>query len=234
MVPKTELKELEQIIGLSFKDKDLLQKAVTHSSYANEEYGDPAMGNERLEFLGDAVLDVCVAEALYSRLSAKAEGDLSKMRASIVCERSLSEAVKTLGINRFLLLSRGEEKGGGRNRASIMADMLEAIIGAGYLDGGMEASKAIVARCLTDTIEECLKGGLPSDAKSCLQEMMGKAGEAAVSYEILSSEGPDHNKVFTAAVYVNGEERGRGRGCSKKKAEQSAAAAAVKSIKAER
>lgn len=229
-----ELNRLENIIGREFKDRSLLMRAVTHSSYANEEFGDPERGNERLEFLGDAVLSVCVTEVLYNRFSKKTEGQLSKMRASIVCERSLSEAVKKYGINEFLMLSRGEEKGNGRNRASLMADMMEAIIGAAYLDGGIEAAKIVVNTCLSGTIEDCIEGGLPADSKSALQEMMGKAGEAAISYEIVKSEGPDHDKTFTAAVYVNGREMGRGIGVSKKKAEQSAAAAAIEAIKTER
>ena len=227
----TPLSKLEEIIGYSFRDKALLQRAVTHSSYANEKLGSPSEGNERLEFLGDAVLGACVGLQLYHRYADKEEGTLTKMRASIVCERSLGNAGKKLGINEFLLLSRGEESGGGRERISIVADCVEAIIGAAYLDGGFDAANAVVRNCLGETADLCEHGKLPKDAKTTLQEVLSKRtctqGDPGIRYEILSQTGPDHAKVFTAAVYAYGEPAGQGSGKSKKEAEQRAAAAAL-------
>lgn len=232
------LNKLEQIIGYEFQNKDLLQRAVTHSSYANEKLGSPNEGNERLEFLGDAVLGTCVGLQLYNRYQDKEEGFLTKMRASIVCERSLGTAGRKLGINEFLLLSRGEESGGGRERISIIADCMEAIIGAAYLDGGFQAANTVVRNCLTETAELCEEGRLPKDAKTTLQEFLsrrtGREGTPGIHYEILSESGPDHAKIFTAAVYAYGEQAGQGSGKSKKEAEQQAAAAALASFQSKR
>lgn len=233
-----ELNRLEQIIGYEFRDKSLLQRAVTHSSYANEKLGSPSEGNERLEFLGDAVLGACVGLQLYNRYQDKEEGYLTKMRASIVCERSLGTAGKKLGINEFLLLSRGEESGGGRDRISIIADCMEAIIGAAYLDGGFDAANAVVRTCLSETAQLCDCGQLPKDAKTTLQEVLSHrsadCGNPDIRYQILSETGPDHAKIFTAAVWAYGEEAGRGTGKSKKEAEQQAAAAALKTFQTKR
>ncbi|MBQ4410728.1 MAG: ribonuclease III [Firmicutes bacterium] len=226
-----ELSKLEQIIGYEFRDKQLLQRAVTHSSYANEKLGSPGEGNERLEFLGDAVLGACVGLQLYNRYTDKEEGYLTKMRASIVCERSLGNAGKKLGINEFLLLSRGEESGGGRDRISIIADCMEAIIGAAYLDGGFDAANAVVRKCLSETAHLCESGKLPKDAKTALQELLShraaEDGDPQIRYEIVSESGPDHAKIFTSAVYAYGKQAGEGSGKSKKESEQQAAAAAL-------
>ena len=228
------LNKLEQIIGYEFQNKELLQRAVTHSSYANERLGSPSEGNERLEFLGDAVLGAFVGLQLYRRYQDKEEGFLTKMRASIVCERSLGTAGRKLGINRFLLLSRGEESGGGRDRISIIADCMEAIIGAAYLDGGFDAANTVVRTCLTETAQLCECGQLPKDAKTTLQEVLShrtaEEGAPQIHYEILSESGPDHAKTFTAAVYAYGKLMGEGSGKSKKEAEQHAAAAALNAI----
>jgi len=228
-----ELNKLEEIIGYRFKDISLLQKAVTHSSYANEKLGSPAEGNERLEFLGDAILGACVGQQLYQRYTDKEEGYLTKARASIVCERSLGNAGRKLGVNQFLLLSKGEESGGGRNRISIIADCMEAIIGAAFLDGGFYAANEIVKNCLSETayLNEC--GKLPKDAKTSLQEYLsrkGGEGEPRIHYEILSESGPDHAKTFCAAVFAYGKQLGEGSGRSKKEAEQNAAAAALEAL----
>ncbi len=233
-----ELNKLEEIIGYSFRDKSLLQRAVTHSSYANERLGSPVEGNERLEFLGDAVLGTCVGLQLYRRYPDREEGFLTKMRASIVCERSLGNAGKKLGINRFLLLSKGEESGGGRQRISIIADCMEAIIGAAYLDGGFDAANAVVRTCLEETVLLCEIGRLPKDAKTALQELLSRrgadGGDPGIRYEILSETGPDHAKVFTSAVYAYGKIAGQGSGKSKKEAEQQAAAAALEAFDTKR
>lgn len=233
-----ELNKLEEIIGYHFQDIGLLQRAVTHSSYANEKLGSPGEGNERLEFLGDAVLGACVGLQLYHRYADKEEGFLTKMRASIVCERSLGNAGRSLGINRFLLLSKGEESGGGRDRISIIADCMEAIIGAAYLDGGFQAANTVVRNCLTETAQLCDVGKLPKDAKTTLQELLSRRtaeeGEAKIRYEIVSESGPDHAKTFTSAVYAYGKLAGEGRGKNKKEAEQQAAAAALAFFQTER
>ena len=233
-----ELSKLEQIIGYEFRDKQLLQRAMTHSSYANEKLGSPGEGNERLEFLGDAVLGTCVGLQLYNRYQNKEEGYLTKMRASIVCERSLGNAGKKLGINEFLLLSKGEESGGGRERISIIADCMEAIIGAAYLDGGFDAANAVVRKCLSETAHLCECGRLPKDAKTTLQELLShrasEDGDPQIRYEILSECGPDHAKIFTSAVYAYGKQAGEGSGKSKKEAEQQAAAAALEVFQTKR
>ena len=233
-----ELSKLEEIIGYTFRDPQLLQRAVTHSSYANEKLGSPGEGNERLEFLGDAVLGACVGLQLYNRYEDKEEGYLTKMRASIVCERSLGTAGKKLGINEFLLLSKGEESCGGRERISIIADCMEAIIGAAYLDGGFEAASMVVRNCLSETADLCEHGKLPKDAKTTLQELLSRRtaedGDPQIRYEILSESGPDHAKTFTSAVYAYGKQAGTGSGKSKKQAEQQAAAAALEAFQTER
>lgn len=233
-----ELSKLEDIIGYRFRDRQLLQRAVTHSSYANEHLGSPSEGNERLEFLGDAVLGACVGLQLYNRYQDKEEGYLTKMRASIVCERSLGNAGRKLGINAFLLLSRGEESGGGRERVSIIADCMEAIIGAAYLDGGFDAANAVVKNCLGETAHLCEDGLLPKDAKTTLQEVLShrtaECGDPQIRYEITAESGPDHAKVFTAEVSCYGRPAGSGQGKSKKEAEQHAAAAALEALKAKR
>lgn len=233
-----ELSKLEQIIGYTFRDRSLLLRAVTHSSYANEKLGSPGEGNERLEFLGDAVLGACVGLQLYNRYTDKEEGYLTKMRASIVCERSLGSAGKKLGINEFLLLSKGEESGGGRERVSIIADCVEAIIGAAYLDGGFDAANTVVRNCLGETADLCEHGKLPKDAKTTLQELLSHRaaadGDPGIRYEILSQSGPDHDKVFTSAVYAYGRIAGQGSGKSKKEAEQQAAAAALEAFQTKR
>ncbi|MCR4804583.1 MAG: ribonuclease III [Clostridia bacterium] len=233
-----ELSKLEDIIGYRFRDRQLLQRAVTHSSYANEHLGSPSEGNERLEFLGDAVLGACVGLQLYNRYQDKEEGYLTKMRASIVCERSLGNAGRKLGINAFLLLSRGEESGGGRERVSIIADCMEAIIGAAYLDGGFDAANAVVKNCLGETAHLCEDGLLPKDAKTTLQEVLShrtaECGDPQIRYEITAESGPDHAKVFTAEVSCYGRPAGSGQGKSKKEAEQHAAAVALEALKAKR
>ncbi len=231
-----DLNELEKIIAYSFDDESLLLRAMTHSSYANENFGNPAKGNERLEFLGDAVLGACMGQHLYKAFPQRGEGELTKMRASVVCEASLSSVGKKLGINEFLLLSHGEESGGGRERHSIIADSVEAVIGAVYLDGGFEAACKVVENILSDTVRKCAEGKLPKDAKTSLQELLGRKGgpDSLIRYEISDESGPDHAKTFTAAVYIDGRLAGTGIGRSKKKAEQEAASAALESIEAEK
>jgi ribonuclease-3 len=224
-------KPAEEILQYSFSDKALLEKALTHSSHANEMTGDPSNGNERLEFLGDAVLDAVISVFLFEKFKEKEEGDLTRLRALIVCEKSLSAAGKTSGINEWIKLGRGEEMGGGRQRSSIVADALEAVIGAVYLDGGMDAAASVVRLLLDPAIEGALSGTLFMDHKTELQEWLQHQGSGEPRYRILSEEGPDHAKVFTASVISGTNQLGIGMGHNKKEAEQEAARNALEEIR---
>ena len=223
---RTDIKELEKILQYEFRKPELLEKALTHSSYANDVTGSAFNGNERLEFLGDSILDAVVSVFLYSNYE-KAEGDMTKVRAAVVCEKSLAAVSRRFGLWEFLRLGRGEESTGGRTRDSIIADGVEAIIGAVYLDGGVDAAAKTVALLMKDNMEEALAGRLFDDYKTALQEAVQKNGPADIRYILISESGPDHAKVFECAVCVNGAEFGRGSGNSKKQAEQAAARAAV-------
>ena len=222
----------EKKIGYTFKNKALLERALTHSSYANEVYGDHLKCNERLEFLGDAVLGAIVGDALYREFQDKAEGDLTRLRAAVVCERSLGKVAFDTGLNEELRLGKGEELAGGQRKISIAADAVESVIAAVYLDGGISAARDLVMRLLSDAISAAAAGKLSSmDSKTELQELLQSSGKAAISYEILSESGPDHAKTFEAAVFAGGEELGRGTGTSKKRAEAEAAEDALNRIK---
>lgn len=224
--------ELEKCIGYTFKDKSLLRTAMTHSSYANDVLGNSSFSNERFEFLGDALLDAVVGEILFRRYPDKDEGFLTKLRSEIVCEKSLSKAAFAVGLNKYLLLGKGEEERGGRNRESIVADSVEAVIAAVYLDSdtkeALGAIYGIVKRLLDENIELACQGKLNIDSKSTLQEKCQANGFGEPVYEIVGESGPDHAKSFTAAVYVNQKEQGRGNGRTKKEAEANAAAEALK------
>ena len=221
----------EAIIKYTFQEPSLLTRALTHSSYANESTGNPTNGNERLEFLGDAILDAIVSVYLFNKFPEKEEGELTKLRAQIVCEKSLGHAGKISGLNEFLLLGKGEEAGGGRQRVSIIADTVEAIIGAVFLDGGLEKAKAVAEVLLSEVREEALSGHLAEDYKTTLQEWMQKYGKAEPFYKIIAENGPDHSKVFTAAACSGSDRIGIGSGTNKKEAEQAAARDALKNIK---
>jgi ribonuclease-3 len=223
-------KSAEDILQYRFSDKELLEKALTHSSFANEMTGDPANGNERLEFLGDAVLDAVISVYLFEKYKEKAEGELTRLRALIVCEKSLSAAGKAAGVNALIRLGRGEEMGGGRQRSSIVADAVEAVIGAVYLDGGMAAAEAVVLHLLSAAIGEALSGTLFMDHKTELQEWLQHQGNGEPYYRILSEEGPDHAKIFTASVNAGKLRLGVGSGHNKKEAEQEAARNALETI----
>ena len=226
-----DVKNTEKIIGYSFRNEELLRQARVHSSYANEQWGNTLMSNERLEFLGDSVLDTVVSEILYKKYPEKAEGALTKIRASLVCESSLGTICIDRGLNEELLLGRGEEAGGGRNRLSITADMIESIIAAVYLDGGFEAARSVILNLLGAAIEAAEKGFTVKDSKTELQEFLQRNGEVSLEYEILSESGPDHAKSFVAAVRLDGREIGRGEGSSKKRAEMKAAEEALQYLK---
>lgn len=219
------LSELEERIGYTFSDRKLLERALTHSSYANEKWKNSLLSNERLEFLGDSILGFVVAEYLYRRYPGHPEGDLTRMRADLVCEVSLSRAAAKLGLGEYLLLGHGEEQGGGRTRSSINADAVESLLAAAYLDGGFAAAKEIVNRLIL--AEETGGQTHNTDYKTALQELVQRKRDQTLSYELLEESGPDHDKTFRVEVSLNGEVVGCGTGSSKKRAEQAAAEAAV-------
>ena len=222
------IKDLEAAIGYRFQNITLLQNALTHSSYANERWHDSLMSNERLEFLGDSVLGMVVAEHLYTAFPDRPEGDLTRMRADMVCEQALAAVANRLELGKHLLLGHGEEQGGGRNRASILADAVESVIAASFLDGGMEAAKAIINKfILCDVPVTRLHN---ADYKTMLQELIQQKKNQTLSYALIGESGPDHDKRFTVAVSLNGKQVGQGIGSSKKRAEQEAARTAVEAL----
>ncbi len=217
--------KLEEIIGYTFKNKQLLEQALSHSSYANEKKHS-LESNERLEFLGDSVLSIVVSEYLYTHLRSVAEGDLTKLRASLVCEKSLHVFASEIHLGEFLLLGKGEENTGGRERPSILADAFEAVIAAIYLDGGMEAAKKHILHFMPKDIGQSAKPVF-DDFKTVLQEVVQKNPEEKVEYVLIGEEGPDHNKRFVVEVMLNSQVIGKGKGRSKKEAEQLAAKEAL-------
>ena len=214
------LKELQEKIGFSFQNEQLLRQAMTHSSYANEHRIDKLNCNERLEFLGDAVLEVVSSDFLYHKYPKKPEGELTKLRASIVCEPTLALCAADIDLGAFLLLGRGEEATGGRERHSVVSDAMEALIGAIYLDGGFANAKEFIHRFIMHDIEH---KQLFYDSKTILQEMVQASSQETLEYEILKEEGPDHNKTFEVRALLGKEEIGRGSGRTKKAAEAMAA-----------
>ena len=216
----------ENRIGYHFHCAELLKTALCHSSYANENKG--MTHNERLEFLGDAVLELCSSHFLFRHFPDEAEGALSRHRAAIVCEASLAVCARRIGLDRELLLGRGEEKNGGRERDSLVSDAFEALIGAIYLDGGFEAARTFIDRFVMDPMAE---KPVLFDAKTRLQELLQTDGEVEISYPVLEENGPEHERSFTAAVCLNGRPLGVGSGPSKKQAEQAAAAAALENMR---
>ena len=222
------IKDLETAIGYRFHNITLLQNALTHSSYANERWHDSLMSNERLEFLGDSILGMVVAEHLYTKFPNRPEGELTRMRADMVCEVSLAKVANTVGMGKHLLLGNGEEQGGGRSRASLLADAMESVIAAAYLDGGMEAAKGIITRFILCNVP--LTKLSNADYKTALQERVQQKKNQVLSYQLVGESGPDHDKQFVVEVSLNGEPVGRGTGSSKKRAEQDAAKNAMETL----
>ena len=213
-------RELQDVIGYRFGEEGLLTQALTHSSCANEKHMKKGADNERLEFLGDAVLEIVSSEFLYHKYPQLAEGELTKLRASLVCEPTLAFCTGQIGLGDYLLLGKGEEQTGGRLRKSILSDALEAVIGAIYLDGGFASAKEFIERyILTDTEHKQLF----YDSKTILQEEIQGSERGTLHYELLREEGPDHNKHFVVAACVDEEQLGVGEGPTKKAAEQKAA-----------
>ena len=224
-----KLKELEQIIGVSFHNKELLRQALSHSSYANEHRAQDAQNNERLEFLGDAVLELVSSKFLYLAYPQQPEGDLTKLRASIVCEPTLALCAREFHLPDYLLLGKGEERTGGRTRPSILADMVEAVIAAIYLDAGMdEARRFILDRILKDA--EISESHRSADYKTRLQEIVQRRSDRHISYVMTEESGPDHDKRFTFEVRINDAPAGTGSGRTKKEAEQMAARRALENL----
>ena len=215
-----KLKELQKNIGYEFKQEALLRQALTHSSYAHEKNLKELMDNERLEFLGDAVLEVVSSEFLSKNHPEMNEGQMTKLRASLVCEQSLAGCARQLELGKFLLLGNGEDLTGGRERDSILSDAWEALIGAMYLDGGFTSAKEFILKYVLQDIEH---KKLFYDSKTMLQELIQNKYKQTLHYMLLSEEGPDHNKTFTVQAYMNNTPLETGRGRTKKAAEQNAA-----------
>ena len=214
------METLEKKLGYSFSNRELLSEALNHSSYANEHRGAGISSNERLEFLGDSVLGFVKAEFLFKNYPRLPEGDLTRMRAALVCEQSLYEVAKMLELGQYLKLGKGEEAGGGRERQSILADAVEAVFAAVYLDGGMEQIRGLIHRVLLSRAPAAEER---KDYKTTLQEIVQRKIGQQLTYHMVEESGPDHNKTFVFEVRLNGEPIGRGDGHSKKEAEQAAA-----------
>ena len=219
------IKELETAIGYRFHNISLLQNALAHSSYANERYHNSLMSNERLEFLGDSILGMVVADHLYRNFPNRPEGELTRMRADMVCEKALAQVANQIGLGNHLLLGKGEEQGGGRNRDSILADAVESVIAACFLDGGMTAAKAFIEKFVLYNVEQTKLQNV--DYKTALQELIQQKKGQQLSYQLVGESGPDHDKQFAVEVSLNGEVVGQGTGSSKKRAEQDAAKVAL-------
>lgn len=221
---ENDITELEDRIGYHFKDRALIRMALTHSSFANEQKINKQPDYERLEFLGDSVLEMVSSTYLYNNYPDKKEGQMTKMRASMVCEQALAFCARDFELEKYILLGKGEESTGGRHRDSIISDVMEAVIGAIYIDGGIEAAKKHIDKFILNDLEN---KQIFIDAKSVLQELVQKDSTKTLSYEICGESGPEHDKIFKSRVLVNGEILGEGEGHTKKAAEQQAAYQAV-------
>ena len=224
------LKELQKKIGYTFKDSSLLTLAMSHSSYANEKHLSKLGCNERLEFLGDAVLEIVSSDFLFHRFPDMPEGDLTKTRASMVCEPTLAYCAEQIDLGSYLLLGKGEDATGGRTRNSVVSDAMEALIGAIYLDGGFTSAKEFILNFVLNDMEH---KKLFYDSKTILQEMVQARGTELLSYELLEETGPDHNKTFQVAALIGNQEISRGLGRTKKAAEQRAAYQAILKLRTE-
>lgn len=223
-----KLKELEQKIGYEFQDKKLLELAITHSSYANDLKKGKMNNNERLEFLGDAVLELASSEMLFLKYKEKPEGELTRLRASLVCEPTLAACAREIELGKYLNLSHGEERTGGRERDSVTSDAFEAVIGAIYLDGGLTPAKEFIQKFVLNDIES---KQLFYDAKTILQEILQKDFKERVEYVLVKEYGPDHDKHFCVNAVFRGQVFGYGEGRTKKRAEQQAAYEAILKLK---
>lgn len=215
-------KRIQETVGITFQNEALLHEAFTHASFSNEKNGQNRTNNERLEFLGDAVIEVVVSDYLFHNFLQWPEGQLTRFRAQLVCEQTLSTLAKECGFDRLVMLGKGEENSGGRQRNALLCDLFEAFVGALYLDQGMEIAKNFILGQIVPKIK-VQQNQLFKDYKTLLQEKLQQAGSVSIKYIIVNEEGLAHDKVFEAAVLLNGTEIGRGSGKNKKSAEQSAA-----------
>ena len=227
-----ELSELQKRLGYNFRDENLLRLALTHPSVAHES-GEPTAHNQRLEFLGDAVLQLVLTDELYEKFPGFDEGPLTKGRAKLVNRRTLAEQATALGMGPHLILSRGEEMHGGRERPSALADSFEALLGAIYLDGGFDAARAFISREFSGAFGKLTVPPTIENPKGELQELLQARSPESPQYHVVSVTGPDHDRVFECIVIHSGKELARGRGKSKKAAESNAAVAALKRLREE-
>ncbi|MDP4146995.1 MAG: ribonuclease III [Bacillota bacterium] len=225
MEKKLSIYQLEESLNVSFDNKSLIETALTHSSFANQNKN--VDYNERLEFLGDSVLQLIISEYLFKNYTEKSEGELTKTRALIVCESSLHEIAKQWELGKFISMSKGEELTGGRTRISILADCVEAVIAAVYLDKGLEYARKFVLDNFRDIVAKAAKDEIILDYKTKLQEIMQQKGDVSIRYNLVKYEGPPHRRKFYVEVDVQGKTEGYGEGYSKKEAEQNAAAKAL-------
>lgn len=228
MLNEQELNNFQQVIGYQFKNRDLLIQALTHSSFVNEQKINKKPDYERLEFLGDAVLEMISSEFLYKKYPDKKEGEMSKIRASLVCEPALAFCAEQIELKKYIQLGKGEETTGGRNKESIIADVMEAVIGALFLDGGIEQSKRFIDTYVLTNADSM---AMFSDSKSILQEFVQGGGLGQIKYEICGESGPEHDKIFEVRVFVGDKNLGEGTGKTKKAAEQKAAYQALLVLK---
>lgn len=226
-----ELDKLIRRLGITWRNYTLLETALTHTSFANEHRPSEIEHNQRLEFLGDAVLELVISDYLYQRFPSYEEGLLTKIRAAVVCETALVKVAQKLSLGPVLRLGRGEERTGGRRRPAALADAFESLLGALYLDQGLEAVRKFILDHLTGAVDEYAHGGHAGDFKSELQEWVQQYSDHPLSYVILEESGPDHNKVFTAGVQFRNHLWGTGAGRSKKEAEQAAAENALQKLR---
>lgn len=225
-----DLTGLEKNLGIKFKNRNLISCAFTHRSYLNEAPSKNLISNERLEFLGDAVLSLIVSRFLYQKFAGAPEGQLTSLRASLVNSRTLSEISQNLKLGKYLLLSRGEEEGGGRKNPGILADAFEALIGAIFIEKGLAATTDFVSCHLIPVLQEIIKQNALKDFKSLLQEHVQALEKISPTYRVLKTLGPDHDKIFTVGVYSGGKKMGMGGGHSKQEAEQEAAKSALEKL----
>lgn len=223
-------KKFEKEIGLKFKDEELLKRSLTHRSFLNEHDNEDLKSNERLEFLGDAVLELVVSEFLFNEYPDRPEGELTSFRASVVKTDNLAKISKKLGLGEFLLMSKGEEMTGGRQKEYLLANTFEAVIGALYLDQGYEPVKEFLTKHLVPQIATIVKYRLDIDAKTKLQEKTQSVFKKTPVYKVIKEKGPDHDKIFTVAVKINGKVYGEGEGITKQKAEDAAASKALRKL----
>ena len=228
MLTESDISKFENIIGYTFKDKSLLIQAFTHSSFVNEQKINKKPDYERLEFLGDAVLEMISSAFLFKKYPDKKEGEMSKIRASLVCEPALAYDAEKLNIRDFMQLGKGEEATGGRNKESIIADMVEAVIGALFLDGGIDEAKRFIDTYVLTNVESMQ---MFSDSKSILQEIAQGENLGLIRYEICGERGPEHDKIFDVRVFIGDKNMGEGSGKTKKAAEQKAAYMAILELK---